>query len=217
MIGFVTGLSAEARLLARFNVLVEAGGGTPGGVQQAALRAIARGATILVSFGLAGGLDPGLRPGSLLIPNWIVSGQTRYRCDPELVRHMGGATVERLTGADAVAKTSAEKAALYETTAAAAVDLESVGVARVAALREIPFAAMRAIADPADRALPPASLVALDDRGRIVISRVIASVMRRPGQIVDLIRLARDASAARRTLSRQAALYCQREDDGDVI
>ncbi len=217
MIGFITGLSAEARLLADYDVLVETGGGTPGGVAQATLRLVDRGATVLISFGLAGGLDPGVPAGSLLVPNWIVSGETRYRCDADLVRRMGGATVERLTGADAAVVMIAEKAVLYKSTMAAAVDLESVDVARVAALRQIPFAAMRAVADPAHRALPPASLVALDEQGRIAISRVVASVIRRPRQIVELARLARDASAARRTLSRQANLYCQRENDGDVI
>jgi adenosylhomocysteine nucleosidase len=202
LIGFVTGLTAEARLLAGFNVLVVATGGSPGDAEAVAFRLIDRGATALISFGLAGGLDPGLKAGSLLIPHCIVDGEAAYKCDECMIERLGGATEDRLTGAQAIAVTVDAKAALRRATGAAAVDLESVGVARAAMARGLPFAVLRAVADPAERALPPASLVALDALGRIRFGRVFGSIVRQPDQIIDLIRLARDASAGRRTLAR---------------
>ena len=85
-------------------------------------------------------------------------------------------------------------------TSAAAVDLESGAVARIAATHGMPFAVLRAICDPAERALPPAALAALDARGVIGSWRVIASLAAQPGQLPALLALAADAAAARRSL-----------------
>ena len=68
IIGFITGLTAEARIAARCGGLLRAGGGTPAGAERAARQLVAEGAGALVSFGLAGGLDPALRPGALVVP-----------------------------------------------------------------------------------------------------------------------------------------------------
>jgi len=101
---------------------------------------------------------------------------------------------------DAVAADAAAKRALFATTAAQAIDLESGGVARVADLHGLPFAVVRAICDPAERDLPPAALVALDRAGAIGFLAVLRSVARRPGQIPGLLALGRDAARARRGL-----------------
>jgi hypothetical protein len=63
---------------------------------------------------------------------------------------------------------------------------------------------LRAICDPADRALPPAALVALDTAGRLAAARLAMSVLASPGQLMALFGLARDASAARRALRARA-------------
>lgn len=72
LIGIVVGLAAEARLAAGLGCVVEIGGGTPAGAEAAVARLIARGVTGVVSFGLAGGLDPTLRPGMLVVPEAVV-------------------------------------------------------------------------------------------------------------------------------------------------
>ena len=64
--------------------------------------------------------------------------------------------------------------------------------------------ATAAVSDPAHRPLPPAALVALDPAGRVRLGAVLASLLRHPGQIPDLIALARAAGRAGATL-RQAA------------
>jgi len=203
MLGFVTGLAAEARLLRGIDGLIGVAGGTTSGVADVAESLIARGATVLISFGLAGGLDPVCKPGDLIIPYEIVDGSEIFPCDPRLLRMFGGATVARLTGADQAVTTRTAKAALFAESRAAAVDLESFAMAQVAHRHRIGFLAVRAIVDPAERDLPHASLVALHSDGRISFSRLLASLLRDPTQIDGLIALGRGAAAARRTLKRE--------------
>ena len=78
-------MASEARIAARFGYPVRAGGGTPAGAAAAARALIEEGATALVSFGLAGGLDPELRPGRVLIPSIILADGETWRTDRALV------------------------------------------------------------------------------------------------------------------------------------
>jgi adenosylhomocysteine nucleosidase len=195
-LGFVVGLAAEARIARRLG-LVAIGGGMPDGAQVAAETLIAKGVRGLVSFGLAGGLDPVLRPGDIIIPDSVRVGDTEF-ATADLV----GPTSGVLLAGSAIAATRAAKKILFATTGAAAIDLESGAVARVAQRHNLPFAVLRAICDPAERDLPPAALAALDASGAIGIWRVLASIARAPGQLPDLIALARDAARARRALLR---------------
>jgi len=199
-IGFVVGLTAEARLLRGSGFLVGVGGGTPAGAERAAEELIEQGAGALISFGLAGGLNPGFLPGALLVPKRVLSGNTSFVCNPGLVAWLGGANLEIMLAGTAIAATSVAKAALFATNRADAIDLESGAVARVALAHGLPFAVLRAVADPAARNLPPAALIALDGGGRIGLLRVLGSVVGNPGQVPGLLALARDAAAARRAL-----------------
>lgn len=203
MLGFITGLVAEARLLDGIDGLIGVAGGTTSGVAEVAESLISRGATVLISFGLAGGLDPSCRPGDLIVPADIVDGSAVFPCDPRLLHRFGGATVARLTGAENAVTTRAAKAALFAESRAAAVDLESFAMAQVADRYRIGFMAVRAIVDPAERDLPHASLVALNSDGRISFNRLLASLLRDPSQIGGLIALGRGAAAARRTLKQE--------------
>jgi len=108
----------------------------------------------------------------------------------------------RALAAGGILATPAEKAAAREATFAAIVDLESGAVARVAARHGLPFAAVRAVCDPAGFALPPLALDALDHGGRISPWRVLRSVLRRPGQIPALVALSGHAAEARSALAR---------------
>ena len=83
------------------------------------------------------------------------------------------------------------KAALYESTGALAVDMESAVAARFAAARNLPFAVLRVISDDAGHVLPPAALVAMKPDGGIALGRVLGSLLRHPLQVPGLIRTAR--------------------------
>jgi adenosylhomocysteine nucleosidase len=213
--GVVVGLAVEARIARRLGLPVAIGGGTAPGAEAAARRLVQAGATGLISFGLAGGLDPGLRPGTVLIAaevlcqrdrdartetNGMARAMCRFATDPRLSSRLGGVTGHVVLGADMIVADADAKRALQRATGAAAVDLESGSVARVAAEHGLPFAVLRAICDPAQRDLPPAALIALDQHGAIGLARVLWSVLAHPAQVPALLVLAADAAAARRAL-----------------
>jgi adenosylhomocysteine nucleosidase len=202
-IGFVVGLSAEARLLRRLGVRIGIGGGFPAGAARAAEKLVADGAVALVSFGLAGGLNPALSPGAVLVPKSVIDNGEIFPCDPSLIEWLGGANAKFVMSAKLVAETEAEKTALFKATKADAIDLESGAVARVAAAGKLPFAVLRAVADPAQRNLPPAALIALNGAGEIGFLSVLASVFKKPVQIPALITLGQDAAKARGALIRK--------------
>jgi adenosylhomocysteine nucleosidase len=156
----------------------------------------------LISFGLAGGLDPALRPGTIIIPSIVLCDDDSFQADATLADRFGGLTPHLLFAGSAVAVDAAAKRHLHATSHAHAIDLESGAVAGVAGSGCFPFVVVRAICDPAERALPPAALAALDRKGRISVARVLRSILVRPRQISDLVALARDAATARRALLR---------------
>jgi adenosylhomocysteine nucleosidase len=161
---------------------------------------VERGATALVSFGLAGGLDPALRPGAVIVARDVLSNGARFATDVALGAAFGGITGQTVLAGTAVVADAVAKRALFTATGAHAVDLESGAVIAVARAHGLPFAVVRAVCDPAERDLPPAALVALGPDGGIGLLAVLRSVVRRPGQIAGLLAVARDAARARRGL-----------------
>lgn len=109
-----------------------------------------------------------------------------------------------LLGATRIVAARNAKAELHRRTGAAAVDLESGAVAAVAQRLGRPFLALRAVADPAGFALPPAALVGIDSAGRTALLPVLLSILRRPGQLADLVRLAHHSRRALDALARAA-------------
>lgn len=199
-IGVVTGLQAEARWLGKAGFMVRVGGGTPHGARQAAQALVAEGAQALLSFGLAGGLKPGLKPGTVLVPPVIITARRTYRCDWALTQFLGGETSGALLAGEKIVTTAHNKTSLFFRFQAVAVDLESGAVAEIATQNAMPFAALRAVTDPAERDLPPASLVALKEDGSLALGPLLKSLLRQPGQIPGLMAVGRDAKAARHAL-----------------
>ena len=158
------------------------------------------GVTALVSFGVAGGLDPTLRPGTILVPREVLTEGSRVPSDPALNRRLGARSEIILFGAERIVASAADKSALFASTNAGAVDMESGAVALVASRHGIPFAVLRAICDPAEHDLPPAALVPPDRHGAIMLRRIFHSVLTQPRQLRFLPALAANAMAARRAL-----------------
>ncbi len=176
------------------------GGGRAEGAAAAAQRLVEGGVAGLISFGLAGGLDPALLPGMVLAPAAVLLDAERWDGDEALRRRLGGATPGALYGGGEVVASAAAKAALFARTGAVAVDLESAAVARAARRHGLPFAVLRAVCDGAGRDLPRAALVALNDAGRIGGLRVAWAAATRPWELPGLIRLGGDAARARHAL-----------------
>jgi adenosylhomocysteine nucleosidase len=165
---------------------------------------------LVISWGVCGGLDPRLRPGDLILGAEVVSAEGRINTDEAVTSSLAqrlidaGArvAVERVAGVSSPVSTARAKAELRLATGAAAVDMESLNAGRFALERRTPFAILRAVADPADRDLPPLVLSAVDADGRIKAAAVLGDLVRSPGQFTGLVAAARDGRAAFRALSR---------------
>lgn len=165
---------------------------------------------LVISWGVCGGLDPRLRPGDLILGAEVVSAEGRINTDEAVTSSLAqrlidaGArvAVERVAGVSSPVSTARAKAELRLATGAAAVDMESLIAGRFALERRTPFAILRAVADPADRDLPPLVLSAVDSDGRVKAAAVLGDLVRSPGQFTGLVAAARDGRAAFRALSR---------------
>ena len=200
----VTGLLAEARIARADHVIVLSGGGDSARLIRDITASTAAGACAIFSFGIAGGLAPGLRPGTCVIASAIVAmrdnGTRTWPADAawnaRLHRLLPKATGGMLAGIGKPAGTAVEKAALWENCAAVAVDMESHLAAELALAAGLPFAALRVIADEAGTNLPPAALVGMRPDGGSDIAAVLLSLAMQPRQLPALIRLALDLRKA---------------------
>jgi hopanoid-associated phosphorylase len=189
-------------------VTVALSGARRDGASAGVRRLLAEGATHLLSFGLAGALDPALSAGTLILPDRIVqAGGSEHCSDPvwharlaELF-HDRQPVIGRHLGADQAIADASGKSALLAATAARAVDMESHVLAAAAAEAGLPFAVIRVICDDAGTALPPAALAAIRPDGSTDLLAIALSVLRAPGQIPALRRLGRAAAQAEATMA----------------
>jgi len=207
-LGIVTGMASEARIFGGQALAISAGG-DPHATRDGIANLIARGADRLVSFGIAGALDPSLKPGDLVIGSAVHSEGERLPVDPKwlvtLTKHLAGARVAEVVGSTAIAATAAQKAMLHRDTGGACVDQESHWVADAAHASRLPFIVIRAIADRAGDDLPPAVLVGLDSAGNPRTGAVIRALLRDPTQLPGLIRVALQTQRALKSLLRGRA------------
>jgi hopanoid-associated phosphorylase len=200
-LGIICGFKAEETLARRLSSLTACAWRNPAAPRSL----IDRGATALLSFGLAGGLAPGLAAGQVLIPGSVLTAEGAYDVDAALHARLLAAIPNGITGplyaADAVIATPAAKRTLHEKTGAMAVDMESGLVAAAAQAAGIPFAVLRAVSDAYDHALPQAALVALDDDGELALWPLLGALLRQPAQLPQLLRTGRESKKAMQALA----------------
>lgn len=206
-IAVVTGMHAEARIASRFGgVRTIAGGGDTARLVSEIDRAAADGARAILSFGIAGGLCPDLVPGSIVVAREVADGHDRLQTCPrwstQFLTLIPDAHHGVLAGTDAPIVSVEAKRALNVATRAVAVDMESHIAARRAAAHDVPFAALRVVADSAHRALPQAALAGFGSDGNINILGVMRALLRRPYELPALVRLSADTRAAFASLLR---------------
>jgi adenosylhomocysteine nucleosidase len=175
---------------------------------EAAARALVdAGVAALMTFGMAGGLDPALKAGSVVLPCELISADgTRFLASRSW-RERVAAAVSPLRAVSAgnlltsprAIDTPLDKSAAFRDTGAAAVDMESAAVAAVAAHHNLPFIAVRVIVDTAADTLPRA-VVNASRFGKVQIGRLISGLILAPGEIAALIRLAQRYRIAIRSL-----------------
>lgn len=202
----VTGMVAEARIASGHGIVTLAGGGDPARLALLLQGALARGARAVISFGIAGGLAPQLRPGDVVLARSVDGGDARATADARWLERLADAlphaTVEDVAGVDRVVAGTRGKQVLHRATGAAAVDMESHIAARLAAQHGVPFAALRVVADPAERSLPHAATVGMRPDGSTDAGAVLRSLWRHPRDVPALVRTALDARSAFVALSR---------------
>jgi adenosylhomocysteine nucleosidase len=168
--------------------------------------AIERGASGIISFGIAGGLAPDLAAGDWIVATGVRTGQELFPTDQiwarNLLEALPGAVHADIVGVDTPVASSLEKRRLHAQTGAVAVDTESHIAARIATAHRIPFTVCRAIIDATHRDLPPAAMVGLRHDGTPDFFAVFYSVVQQPRQLPALMRTALDARIARRALLR---------------
>lgn len=227
-LGIVTGLQFEAAIAEdAIRAAVTAGDDTgtatchgPGQARamSAAKALIDIGAGALLSFGVAGGCNPNLPSGTVVIATGIRdlsadgAGDILYtnrgwqRRLKSLL--LGNVLLEEGTIAS-VAEPAADpnaKRRLYEDGGATAVDMESAAIARIAMEAGIPFMALRVIVDTADIPLPQAAVAGMTPDGATQTGPVLRALLRRPQDIPGLVGLGIADSRARKSLKRAAAV-----------
>lgn len=226
-IGIVVALPNELRTLTKRDIpigswerisdylLVAVSGIGPDRATAAARMLLANGANVLLSWGCAAGLDKHLKAGNLVIPKQIMSSDgSRIQTDRGWHRRVCELLSEKVdvvnTGVLAesryLAATIDEKMALGRKSKAVAADMESAALSDLANQMQVPFVAIRAIADPLNMPLPKAVSQSLDEKGNANILRLLQYLIVHPWEIGALIRLGIQFRAAQNTLSKVAVL-----------
>jgi adenosylhomocysteine nucleosidase len=219
-VGIVAALEAEARILDSAHAhahlpatlangaLLSVSGIGAAAAERAAVSLVAAGATALASWGMAGGLDPALLAGTILLPAQIISAEgLRFATAAKWREQLGASLTARRPVVGGALLTSphplqsaADKAAAFAATGALAVDMESLAVAAVAQRHELPFIAIRVIVDTAHDSLPGV-ITAATRSGHVRLGRLLGGLAAAPGEIFAVIRLAGRYRAAMRSLA----------------
>ena len=196
---------------------------------EAARALVAAGAAALLSWGVAGALDPRLRCGSIVLPGEVLQAAAaaasaeRFLTDAawrqRLVRALHAeaplspapSSPVTLLSSDAPVARAAHKAQYFRATQAAAVDMESAAVAAVAARHGLPFMAVRVIVDTALDSVPDSVLRLLEQRhaGHSAppsLWALLWPLLRAPRDWAALLHLAGRYRGAQRALRRCARL-----------
>ena len=214
----VTGVAREARIAAAPGVETICSGGSPARLRELLAHHEPSKTPVVISFGIAGGLNPALVPGHVIVADAVLSHAHRWPADKELTDALMGALQSRsdlsvmrasIAGVDRALLDPLSKGSMRAHTGAAVVDMESHIAAEYAAEHGLRFAAIRVVCDPASRSLPPLVNDALAPDGSVSLGGVFRSLVREPGQIGDLLHLARDSQIAFRSLARAGAVWRQ--------
>lgn len=166
----------------------------------------------LISSGFAGGVDPSLGVGDLLLaenfsdPNLLGRAQA-------LLTSVGRDSVEpgatsfpiraaRLATVERIVESAAERAALAQKETAVAVDMETRWIAQACARRNIPLLSLRVISDTGAAPFPAPPGVLFDlVRQETDYLKLTGYLARNPSSVVRLIRFGRQIRAASENLA----------------
>ncbi len=205
MLGILCGLESEAKIARQIpGALVVCAAARPGKARILARELVSQGATRLMSFGVAGGLKPGMPVGALLVGSRIASKDGLWNCDVswagELSQKLPQAQRGGVWGSETLVPTANDKATLFESSACMIVDMESQCLAEVATEDGLPLAVVRAVCDTAEMNVPPVVMATIVEDGSIDPLRATWHLARHPQEIPRLFHVMRGINQALATL-----------------
>ncbi|MEX2558945.1 MAG: hypothetical protein WD403_03475 [Pirellulales bacterium] len=195
-------IARQGSLQGRSVVLIESGVG---------FEAAARGTQALIgghrppwviSAGFAGGLDPQVARGDILMVDSLCEAGGRQlsidlKVSPESLAGRPGIHVGRLLSIDSVVHRPEEKRALGAAHSALAVDMESWAVGEVCRQAKVRFLAVRIITDAVDDRLPrDVEKLARQKTRAARLGAAAGAVFRRPSSLKDMLKLKEQALVA---------------------
>lgn len=205
MLGILCGLESEAVLARQIQgAYVACAAARPHKARDLARELVDKGATRLMSFGIAGGLKSGLPLGSLIIGSHVTSLDNTWTCDTNWVNslaqnlphaHRGG-----VWGSEFLVPTAHDKQELHLKSGCLIVDMESQCAAQIAAKAGIPLAVIRTVCDTSEMDVPPIVMAAIAENGTINIKTALLHILRNPTQIPDLFHVGTGTGAALKML-----------------
>lgn len=175
---------------------------------------VSRGATALLSWGCAAALDDFLKPGTVMLPERLISSNGEsFPVSSEWHRQLHqtlsakySVRTDALLESEAIINTADAKRTLAQQTQAVATDMESCAQARLARARRMPFVVVRVIVDTASTQIPENVMRALDSTGNVNIRSCLARAILRPADGLAMMKLGMQFKAARKTLKQASAL-----------
>jgi adenosylhomocysteine nucleosidase len=218
-LGVVTALQTEADCLRHFSdggsPLIFVSGGSVLRARAGAEELRRNGVVGLVSFGLAVGLAPVLRPGDVVVADSVVlpSGKTiatHAAWRAALLQGLSGSGLKvrmaRIAGSDELLPSAVAKRRAFQTTFAAALDTDSHAVAEVAAAAGLPLLVVRAVAEPAEEMRPSIAFAANGVDGQPRSLAIVGHLAKRPWEIPAAWRFSKNGRMALEALQRVASI-----------
>ena len=153
---------------------------------------------LVLTCGSAGGLLPELTIGTV-----VFDADAETGLEPALLA--AGAQRARFHCSDRVATTAAEKRALWQSTRADAVEMESEVIRAVCREQNIPSATVRAILDTAEEDLPLDFNQLMTPKQEMSYAKLALVLLKSPGKVGALLRLQKHTQAAARRLAEVLA------------
>jgi len=171
----------------------------------------------LISWGVAGAIDPELKVGDMLISETVFYRDKKFTSSlswfnniiKELQSKFSNVRSGLIVSNTEICSSIENKQSLYKNTGAVAVDMESGAIAEIAYSKKIDFITIRAISDDANTIIPGVVLNNTDPLGRPDLFPFLFSCIKQPGQIIDLFKLAKRYKKALSSLI-EIALYLKK-------
>src|SRR5690606_23414362 len=160
----------------------------------------------------AGGLDPALAPGAVVVPNAVLADGACFPCAAGWAAAVRAAALDAglavadsgtLLGVAAPLATPTAKAHAYAEAGAVAADMESGAIAAAAAIAGVPFIAVRVVVDAGGDALPAQAERWIDACGNLRLLAALGAALAPADwpRLVVLARRYRKANAVLDTLA----------------